>query len=100
MSASFLSGSHLELRVRARAAFTSLEPTVAMSDAQLKDEVARLGFYPYLVPQAFRGKLGRNEPANLVHTAAFLAELRDVPVERLAAMTTANARRLFRLPGP
>ena len=50
------------------------------------------------MPQAFRGKQKRNEPAHVVHTAAFLAELRGVPVEQLAAATTANARRLFRLP--
>jgi TatD DNase family protein len=50
---------------------------------------------PYLVPQQFRGKQKRNQPAHVVHTAAFLAELRGVPVEELAAATTANARRLF-----
>ncbi len=50
---------------------------------------------PYLMPQVFRGKRKRNEPANVVHTAAFLADLRGVPVERIAALTTANARRLF-----
>jgi TatD DNase family protein len=53
---------------------------------------------PYLVPQLFRGKQKRNEPANVIHTAALLAELRGVPPEQLAAETTANARRLFRLP--
>ena len=53
---------------------------------------------PYLVPQVFRGKQPRNEPAWVIHTAAFLAELRGVPVADLAAATTANARRLFRLP--
>jgi TatD DNase family protein len=53
---------------------------------------------PYLSPQVFRGKQKRNEPANVVHTGAFLAELRSVSVEKLAATTTANARRLFRLP--
>ncbi len=53
---------------------------------------------PYLVPQAFRGRVKRNEPAHVVRTAAFLAELRGVSVEQLAAATTANARRLFRLP--
>lgn len=53
---------------------------------------------PYLVPQLFRGKQKRNEPANVVHTVAFLAELRGAPVSDLAATTTANARRLFRLP--
>ncbi|MFZ1936699.1 MAG: TatD family hydrolase [Thermoguttaceae bacterium] len=53
---------------------------------------------PYLVPQLFRGKQKRNEPAHVVHTAAFLAELRGVASEQLAAETAANARRLFRLP--
>jgi TatD DNase family protein len=53
---------------------------------------------PYLVPQIYRGKEKRNEPAHVVQTAAFLAELRGVPVEQLAAETTANARRLFHLP--
>ena len=53
---------------------------------------------PYLVPQAFRGREKRNEPAYVIRTATFLAELRGVPVEQLAAATTANARRLFRLP--
>ncbi len=55
MSASFLSPVHLELRARARAAFTSLEPQGPSDDAQLKAEVARLGFYPYLVPAAYGG---------------------------------------------
>jgi TatD DNase family protein len=53
---------------------------------------------PYLVPQVYRGKQKRNEPAYVVHTAAFLAELRGVPVEELAAATWANSRWLFRLP--
>ncbi|MBN1393508.1 MAG: TatD family hydrolase [Pirellulales bacterium] len=53
---------------------------------------------PYLVPQAFRGRKNRNEPAYVARTAAFLAELRGVSVEQLAAVTTANARRLFGLP--
>jgi TatD DNase family protein len=55
---------------------------------------------PYLMPQIMRGKQKRNEPANAVHTAAFLAELRGVSVEQMAAVTTANARRLFGLDLP
>jgi TatD DNase family protein len=50
---------------------------------------------PYLVPEPFRGKQKRNEPALLVHTAARLAEIRGMPAEDLHAATTANARRLF-----
>ena len=57
MAASFLSSVHMELRARARALFTSLEPQGHITDAQLKDEVARLGFYPYLVPSDFGGAL-------------------------------------------
>jgi TatD DNase family protein len=53
---------------------------------------------PYLVPHPLRGKQKRNEPCQIHHTAARLAELRGVAVEQLAAQTTANARRLFRLP--
>lgn len=52
---------------------------------------------PYLVPHPLRGKQKRNEPAHVVLTASFLAELRDIGLEQFAAATTANARRLFRL---
>jgi TatD DNase family protein len=52
---------------------------------------------PYLSPVPLRGK--RNEPANVVHTAACLAGVLGVAVEALAEATTRNARRLFGLPG-
>jgi TatD DNase family protein len=51
---------------------------------------------PYLAPVPHRGK--RNEPAFVIHTLAHLAELRGMALEELATATTANARRLFRLP--
>jgi TatD DNase family protein len=50
---------------------------------------------PFLTPVPFRGK--RNEPAFVVHTARFLAELKEVPFEDLAAATTENFKRFFRL---
>lgn len=50
---------------------------------------------PYLSPHPLRGK--RNEPAHVVHTLACLAEVRGCTPAELAATTTANARRLFRL---
>lgn len=52
---------------------------------------------PYLSPHPLRGK--RNEPGHVVHTATCLAEVRGVSLEALAARTTENALRLFRIPG-
>jgi TatD DNase family protein len=52
---------------------------------------------PYLKPSGLRG--ARNEPRNLTAVAAKLADLRGVTVEQIAALTTANAERVFaRLP--
>jgi len=51
---------------------------------------------PYLAPVPLRGK--RNEPANVVHTAATLAQVLGVSVDLLAEQTTRNARALFGLP--
>ncbi len=53
---------------------------------------------PYLTPQRYRGKLNRNEPVHVMETATFLAALRGTSLDQLAAATSANARRLFRLP--
>ena len=50
---------------------------------------------PYLSPEPMRGR--RNTPANLRHTCAALAEIRGIPFEEAAALTAANARRLFGL---
>ena len=51
---------------------------------------------PYLAPVPCRGK--RNEPAFLVHTAQKIADILQIPVEELAAVTTDNARALFGMP--
>jgi TatD DNase family protein len=48
---------------------------------------------PYLSPQPVRGK--PNEPANVVETAAFVAELRGVSYEELEATVELNAARVF-----
>ncbi|MBX5482585.1 MAG: TatD family hydrolase [Myxococcaceae bacterium] len=50
---------------------------------------------PYLAPVPHRGK--KNEPAHVVETAKRVAELKGVPLEDLARVTTANATALFRL---
>jgi TatD DNase family protein len=48
---------------------------------------------PYLSPQPLRGK--PNEPANVVHTARFVAELRGVEYEQLERTVEANAARVL-----
>jgi TatD DNase family protein len=48
---------------------------------------------PYLAPQGFRGKT--NEPAYLVHTAQFVAGLRNQTLDEIAELTTQNTKRLF-----
>jgi TatD DNase family protein len=51
---------------------------------------------PYLAPVPHRGRT--NEPAHVVHVAACIAGLREVPVETIAAATSANFHRLFGVP--
>jgi len=49
---------------------------------------------PYLTPQAVRKH--RNQPAFVMHTAAFIAELRGVSLTELDATVERNAARVFR----
>jgi TatD DNase family protein len=51
---------------------------------------------PYLAPIPRRGK--RNEPSFLTHTAEVVARCAGMSFEELAAVTTQNACRVFRLP--
>lgn len=53
---------------------------------------------PFIVPANFSGK--RNEPANVLYVAEKLAEIRGIPVEEIARITTENACRLFKLNSP
>src|SRR6185369_10779773 len=52
---------------------------------------------PYLTPVPFRGK--RNEPARVVETAKFLAELHERSLDEIAEVTSGNFRTLFQLAG-
>ena len=48
---------------------------------------------PFLAPVPYRGK--RNEPAYIPLIASKIAELKNVSVEKVAAITTENARKIF-----
>lgn len=51
---------------------------------------------PYLAPEPFRGK--RNEPKYVRLVAQKIAELKNIPVERVLGQTAENAVRFFHLP--
>ena len=50
---------------------------------------------PYMSPEPFRGK--RNDPGRLIHMAQKLADIRGLSVEEIIAITTENAKRLYRI---
>jgi TatD DNase family protein len=52
---------------------------------------------PYLAPVPYRGKV--NSPAYVPFVAQQIAAIKGLPVEAIAAATTANFERLFKVPG-
>jgi TatD DNase family protein len=50
---------------------------------------------PYLAPVPFRGK--RNEPSYVAYVAEKLAEVKGIPLDEMARITTENAKRLFKI---
>ena len=50
---------------------------------------------PFMAPEPYRGK--RNDPGYLPKMAEKLAEIRGISVEEAIAVTTANAKRLYRI---
>ena len=50
---------------------------------------------PFLAPSPYRGQ--RNEPAYVVETARYLAQLRGIEVEEVGTRTTQNFRSFFRV---
>ena len=88
--------------VIARGWYLSLSGIVTFNKSTVLKEVATLvpldqllieTDAPYLAPVPKRGK--PNEPAYVVHTAAHIAELRDISADLLANATMANAKRAF-----
>ncbi len=50
---------------------------------------------PYLSPEPLRGR--RNEPANVRFTAQKIADIKEMPLEELARITTENAKRFYNI---
>ena len=50
---------------------------------------------PYMAPEPFRGK--RNDPGYLFRMAEKLAEIKNISVEEIKAITTENGKRLYRI---
>lgn len=101
----FSGSPHLAERALELGLYVSLSGIVTFKNAEDVKRVARdlpddrimvETDAPYLAPVPRRGK--RNEPAYVRHTLEFVAELRGLPPHELAALTTANTRRLFGLP--
>lgn len=77
---------------------------VTFKNSRLRESLPAIGLdrilletdSPYLAPVPHRGR--RNESAYLPHIAAHIASHLSLPQEEVAAVTTANALRLFNLP--
>ena len=78
------------------ATFSKSDPIRAAAVLAPDDRILIETDSPYLSPEPVR-KMKINEPANVVHVARSLAELRRVDPETFAAQTTANAVRIFQL---
>lgn len=50
---------------------------------------------PYMTPEPFRGQ--RNEPLYVKYVAKRIAEIKNINIEKVAEMTTNNAKQLFRI---
>jgi TatD DNase family protein len=69
-------------------------PDLAAAAREVPDELLLVETdSPYLSPRPVRGKA--NEPANVAHTARFVAELRGIEYEELETVVDANAARVF-----
>jgi len=50
---------------------------------------------PYMTPEPYRGH--RNEPTLVYYVAKHIAEIREIPIEKVAKITTENAKNFFAL---
>jgi TatD DNase family protein len=69
--------------VRDAVSVTSLDRILVETDA------------PFLAPQKYRG--GRNEPAYVTEIATQIAEIKSLPLDKVARQTTINVEKLFNI---
>ena len=100
----FSSSTEILKEVLKLGAYVSIAGPVTFKNARSLVEVAKLvpddkllieTDAPYLTPEPFRGK--RNESAYVVHTAQKIADLREISLEKLAEITTENAKKFYRI---
>ena len=91
-------------RIRALGDFYfGINGIVTFKNSRLRDTLGHIGperllletDSPYLAPVPMRGK--RNESAYMIHTAAYVADSLGVSADEAAALTTHNAKTLFKL---
>jgi TatD DNase family protein len=85
--------SHFLLGITGPVTFKNAEDRQALVRQLPLDSLVVETDSPYLTPHPFRGQ--RNEPAHVLLVAEKIAELHSVNVEEVAAVTSANADRLF-----
>jgi len=83
----------LYIGVNGISTFTKDETQKAMFDSIPLDRLLFETDAPFLTPAPFRGKV--NEPAFVMNIAEYHAKRRGIPVDEIAAATTANAQALF-----
>lgn len=91
-------------RIRRRGDFYfGINGIVTFKNSKLRDVLSTIGIErilletdaPYLAPVPHRGK--RNESAYIIHTAAHIASTLGLSIEQVNAITSDNARALFKL---
>ena len=75
--------------------FKNARKAVETAESIPLDRIALETDCPFMAPEPFRGK--RNDPGYLYRMAERLAEIRGISVEEVHAITTENAKRLYRM---
>jgi len=75
--------------------FTKNQQTLEVIKEAPLDRILMETDCPYMTPEPYRGK--RNEPAYVVEVAKKIAEIKKIPLAKVAAETSKNAQELFKI---